>query len=155
MIFLRGQRDLRKCPVDSAIVIAKGDMLWYSGSDDEVRPASDFLWTSNLATTQGNFAAAFAGIAAEASAAGETDPISVDMSSDSVYCIDVPSAAYKLDTTLGPDEGSSTLLAQKLEGAAAAASIARSLEQKTTTRLEVSFAPALSTKSSNVNANIG
>lgn len=142
-------------PVDSATVIAIGDILWYVGSEDEVEPASTFLWTTNLATTQGNFAAAFAGIAMEKSASGDTDSISVDTSPDSIYEIDVPSAAYKLDSTLGPDEGSSTLQNQKLELAAAAASIARSLDQKTTTRLRVSFASALSTSSSNVNANIG
>lgn len=152
-IFLRGQRDLRKVAVDSATVIAKGDMVWYDGSNDEVVPASDFLWTSNIATTQGNFAAAFMGIAAEASAAGETDPISIDMSPDSVYEIDVPSATYHHDTPLGPDEGSSSLLSQKLETAAAAAAIARSVQNKTGTRLEVKFAS--SQMLSNVNANVG
>lgn len=156
-IYLNGQRDLVKCAVASATVIEAGDMVYYDGSADEVKPASAFTWLSaGLAATQASFAASFYGIAVEASASGETDKISVDVSSRSVYEVDVPSGTYNLDTKLGPDESSSTLMDQKLESAVAASAIAVSRENKTSaTRLKVSFAPAHSTSSSNVNSNIG
>lgn len=156
-IYHNGQRDPVKCNVGSDSVIEKGDVLWYDGSADTVKPASAYTWdTDGLADTQAAFAANFYGIAMEDSDDGEDDPILVDISPESVYEFDVPSATYNLDTTLGCDENSSTLHDQKLETAVAASSIARSRENKTSaTRLKVTFAPAHSTKSSNVNANIG
>lgn len=156
-IYLNGQRDLVKANVASATVIEKGDMVYYDGTADQVKPASAFTWDSDgLADTQASFAASFYGIAVEASPSGESTAISIDISPMSVYEIDVPSATYNLDTTLGPDENSSALHDQKLETAVAASSIARSRENKTSaTRLKVTFAPAHSTGSSNVNANVG
>ncbi|OAI53933.1 hypothetical protein AYO47_03870 [Planctomyces sp. SCGC AG-212-M04] len=133
-------------------------MVYYDGSADEVKPASAFTWdTDGLTDTQAAFAAAFYGIAMEDSDSGETARILVDISPESVYEFDVPSATYNLDTTLGPDKASgNALLDQTLETATAVNSIARSRENKTSaTRLKVSFAPAHSTRSSNVNANLG
>ena len=156
--FRTGQKNLQKMPVASATVISKNDMLWYDTTNDVVKPASDFAWTTDLATTQGNFAAVFVGVAEESSASGDTDDISVDTSSASVYAMPCASATFNLNDTVGPAKQSGNALEnQKVVAAVAAASIGR-VDRKTDgaeTSVRVSFAPAFSTASSNVNANIG
>jgi len=146
---------LRKVRVDADTVIEAGDLVWLD--TDDAKPASAFTWTSNLATTQGNFAAKFLGVAHQPSSKGETAPISVDVSPDSVYEFDVASAAYELGTPLGPDEATTTLMNKQLEGCAAAAAIARASEftSAATSLLRVTFASAYHTSSTNANAAIG
>src|SRR5687767_13661826 len=102
-----GQVQLHKLRVDSGTVIEAGDMVFLN--TDDVRPASAFAWNTDLATTQGNFAAVFLGIAHQQSASGDTEDVSVDLSPHSVYEFDVNSATYEVGATLGPDESSSTL----------------------------------------------
>lgn len=153
--FRSGQVNLVRVPVDSATIIEAGDLVWLDSG--QAKPASDFTWTVNLATTQALFAAAFLGIAQEPSPEGESTPISVDISPSSVYEFDAASASYALGATLGPDESSSTLMDQQLEAATAVNSIARTVEKSdgTVTKVRVSFASAYHTGSSNVNASIG
>lgn len=153
--FRSGQVHLRKVRVDAETVIEAGDLVWLD--TDDVKPASAFTWSSNLATTQGNFAAKFLGVAHQPSALGETAPISIDVSPDSVYEFDVASASYELGTPLGPDESSTTLMNKQLETCAAAAAVARASEftPGATTLLRVTFASAYHTSSTNVNAAIG
>jgi hypothetical protein len=153
--FRSGQVQLVKVRVDAATVIEAGDLVWLD--TDDAKPASAFAWTTNLATTQGNFAAKFLGVAHQASAAGDDSPISVDISPLSVYEMDVSPATYELGATLGPDESSSTLMDQQLEAALAVNSIARSAEVRaqSTSLLRVTLASAYSTASANVNAAIG
>jgi len=153
--FRSGQVQLVKCRVDSGTVIEAGDMVWLDS--DDVKPASAFTWTTNLATTQGAFAAKFIGIAHQQSKDGETASISVDVSPLSVYEMDVPSTTYEVGAMLGPDESSSALQDQQLETAVSAAAIARSVEFKATASgtLRVSFASAFSAASANVNAAVG
>jgi hypothetical protein len=152
--FRSGQVHLRKVRVDAQTVIEAGDLVWLD--TDDAKPASAFSWTTNLATTQGNFAAKFLGVAHQPSAAGETAPISVDVSPDSVYEFDVATATYEIGTPLGPDESSSALMNQKLETCVASSAIARAAEYSpTTSTLRVTFASAYHTSSANVNAAIG
>ena len=125
---------------------------------DDVKPASSFTWTSNLATTQANFAEQFIGIAAEKSASGQTDPISVDISALSVYEFVVASATFELSDELGPDENSSALHKQTLEKTASDVyGIARAYERKAaaSTSLRVKFASAYNPAAANINALIG
>jgi hypothetical protein len=153
--FRSGQVHLRKVRVDAATVIEAGDLVWLD--TDDAKPASAFAWTTNLATSQANFAAKFLGVAHQPSAAEETAPISVDVSPDSVYEFDVAQAAYELGQPLGPDENSSTLMSQQLEGCVAAAAIARAAEFTTgsAAMLRVTLASAFHTSSANANAAIG
>src|SRR5438128_14642 len=88
-----GQVEPHKIRVDSGTVIEAGDLVWLDTND--AKPAKDFTWTTDLATTQGNFAAVFLGVAHQSSAAGETADISVDLSPFSVYEFDVDSATYE------------------------------------------------------------
>lgn len=158
VIFRHGDSDLKRGPVASATVIAIGDLLWYDTSDDTLKPASDFTWTTDLATTQAGFSAAFAGVARSASAAGETDNVTYDRSSRAVYEYDVASGTYNLDAILAPAKQTGDLLEnQKLATAAASVAIARvaDIELPATDRVRVTFAPAITTDSSNTNALIG
>jgi hypothetical protein len=152
--FRSGQVHLRKVRVDADTVIAAGDLVWLDGND--AKPASEFPWTTNLAASQAAFAEKFLGVSHQQSAAGQTDPISVDVSPLSTYEFDVAAAAYEVGQTLGPDENSGELMNQQLEAASAANAIARSAEYSPSTgTLRVTFASAYATGSGNVNANVG
>jgi hypothetical protein len=153
--FRSGQVQLHKLRVDSGTLIEAGDLVFLD--TDDVKPAVDFPWDTDLATTQGDFAAVFLGVAHEQSADGETADVSVDLSPLSVYEFDVNSATYEVGGLLGPDENSSALMSQQLETAIANASIARAAEYKAaaSTTLRVTFASAYHAGSANVNANIG
>lgn len=153
--FRSGQVQLHKIRVDSGTIIDAGDLVFLDTND--VKPASDFDWDTDLATTQGLFAAVFLGVAHQQSADGDTADVSVDLSPLSVYEFDVNSATYEIGATLGPDESSSTLMDQQLEAATGIASIARAAEYKASasTKLRVTFASAYHAGSANVNAHVG
>lgn len=153
--YRKGQVALRKVAVDSATVIEAGDMVWLD--TDDAKPASDYTWSSDLATTQAGFAAKFLGIAQEPSAAGETDDILVDVSPDSVYEFQCASATHVVGAPMGPDlVGSETLGDQTLEAAVATSAVARCAETTgTATKVLATFASAYHTGSGNVNANVG
>ena len=154
--FRSGQVELHKVRVDSDTVIDAGDLVWLD--TDDAKPAADFTWTTDLATTQGNFAAAFLGVAHQSSAAGETSDISVDLSPFSVYEFDVGSDTYELGGLLGPSHGTNVLTNQKLETVASSGlAIARAAEYKAAASalLRVQFASAFHSASANVNADVG
>jgi hypothetical protein len=152
-----GQVRLQKYAVDADTVIEKGDLLWLDTTDDVVKPASDFTWDTDLATTQGGFAAVFVGVAYEASADGDTADISVDVSADTVYEMDCASASFKVSDPVGPAKQTGNALEdQKVVAAAAAASVGRVQETvSASTKVKVSFASAYHTGSANVNAALG
>lgn len=157
MRYRHGQQSLRKLAVASATVIEQGDLVWMntSTSPSTIKPASDFTWDTNLATTQASFAALFVGVALTSSASGETDPVTVDVSPLSVYEYACPSGTYDCSDPMGPDENSSALADQQLEIAAKAAAVAYVAEPVTTaaTSVLVSFASAYFPV--NVNTNVG
>jgi hypothetical protein len=151
-----GQTVLVRGKVDSATVIDPGDLVYLDG--DDVKPASAFPWTTNLATTQESFAEKFLGVAQEGSAAGSTAPISIDVGSASVYEFACAAGAYELGDDLGPDEASGSLMDQQLEAVSAAGrGIARAVESTGAgaTRLRVTLASAYFTGSANANAALG
>ncbi len=154
--FRSGQVVLQKFRVESTSVIEPGDMVYLD--ETLIRPASELSWSTDLATTQQNFANVFAGIAHEASADGEEAAVSIDVSSASVYEFDVTSSTYDNGNRLGPAGASSKLLNQQLayvnSGSQAIGRAAEFVDQMTT-RLRVTFASAYSTCSSNSNAAIG
>ena len=141
-----GEQLLVKCAVDSTTVIEVGDMVWLD--TDDVKPASDFTWNTDLATTQAAFAAAFVGVAQEASASGDTDEVSVDVSPLAVYEMAAASSTYEIGDTVGPDQSgtgsTAALMDQQVESAVAASSIARCVKRRTSagTTVEAIFASA-------------
>ncbi|MGD9853827.1 MAG: hypothetical protein AB7U20_02655 [Planctomycetaceae bacterium] len=154
--FRSGQVVLQKFRVESSSIIEPGDMVFLD--ETVARPASEMTWNTNLATTQGDFAAMFLGIAHEQSGDGESTPISVDISATSLYEFNVTSSTYDNGNTLGPEGASSELLDQQLAYVGSGAqAIARAAEyaESMVTRLRVTFASAYTTSSSNTNAAIG
>lgn len=64
-------------PTASSTVINAGDLLWRNSTSGKVEPASTFAKDTDLATTQAAFAAAFVGVAMQASPAGTAGYIRV------------------------------------------------------------------------------
>ena len=153
--FRSGQVQLRKVNAAANSVIEAGDLIWLDGQ--VARPASEFTWNTDLATTQADFATSFLGVAHQPSASGSGDPITVDISPSSVYEFDTSAATFTLGDTLGCDENAAALMNQQLEHAAAAQAIARAAEStgSGTTSVRVTLSSAYCTGSSNVNAAIG
>lgn len=154
--FRSGAVQLVKVRVDSGTVIEAGDLLFLD--TDDAKPASAFTWDTNLSTTQGNFAAKFLGVAHQPSAAGETEPVSVDISPMSVYEFEVPAATYELGELLGPDSSGNNLVNQQLEKVSSNANaIARAVEYQanSSVSLRVSLASAYHVGSANVNGALG
>ncbi len=143
--------------VIDASAIAIGDLVWMDTAD--AKPAADFPWNTDLATTQGDFAAKFLGIAVDAHASGSgAGTIRVDTSPTRVWNMTVTSVALEIGKTFGPAKAAgNALLNQTLVASAAVASIARSTVYNAVaqTVAPLVFASALGTNSSNVNANIG
>lgn len=102
-------------PVAAATVIEIGDLVGDDGSGNVV-PASSITWNTTLAATQADFKAVFLGVAMTASAADETEPVTVGTSG--VWGFDAASADYDVGTLVGPDEDpASTLADQTVETA--------------------------------------
>lgn len=152
--FRSGQIQLRKVRVDANTVIEAGDLLWLDG--DDAKPARQFAWDTNLATTQAAFAEKFLGVAHQQSRTGDVEPVSVDVSPHSVYEFDVSEGAYEVGQALGPAGSAELLQNQQLAAAVAASAIARAAEYALSTRtLRITFASACHTGTGNVNANLG
>ena len=156
---LNGEQQFVEVAVATATVIYIGDMVYLDTSNNVVKPASDYTWNTDLATTQASFAAFFLGIAGDQSAVGDTDKVKVDISPLAVYEMDCPSGTFEGDETLGPDQtgsgSSATLMAQQLEEATSTSAIARVRQTyaSATTMVKVSFASAYGMN--NTNAVIG
>ncbi len=153
--FRSGQVQLRKVRVDANSTIEAGDLVWMDGTI--AKSATDFVWNTDLATTQSDFAAKFLGIAHQPSGAGDSLPISVDISPDSVYEFDCSPTNYELGQPLGSDENLASLMNQQLEPALAANAIARAAEfsNGTVSTIRVTLTSAYSTSSANTNASLG
>ena len=154
--FRTGPVHLFKAPVDADSLIEPGDMLYLDTT--VARTAAEYPWTTDLATTQTAFSNVFLGIAHERSEVGDSDPISVDMSPQSVYEFDVDISSYGIGQWLGPDENSSTLMNQQLEAVGVASrAIAKCMEftDGFVAKARVSFAPVYGTASVNSAAAIG
>lgn len=139
--------------VDSSTVIELSDLLYLD--TDDVKPASSITWASDAAA-QAAFADVFLGVACDASASGETDPINVDISTTSVYEFTCVATTWEIGNTFAVDgNGSDALIDQTLEKVATATRcIARAVNRATssTTKVLVTFASAYATGSANSNA---
>lgn len=157
-IFRKGSHQLIAYPVASATVVARHDMCWMAASDNEIYPASDFPWDTNIATTQAAFAVLFAGIAYQKSDSGDTDDVSVDVSADTWYEFDCASNTPKAGQGFGPDQDSTAdLLSQTLESAVDGSSVAQCQKNYSaaTTRVLVRFASAHNPSANNAEAALG
>lgn len=154
--FRSGLVQLVRFHVAAETVIEAGDLLWHDAGS--VKPAADFAWTTDLATTRAAFAAAFVGVAHTPSAEGEEDDVSVDVSPLAVYEADAVAATFKVGDALAPAETASALSSRTLEKVSNAAhAVARAAENAvgSPTTVRVCFASAVHAGSANVNAALG
>ena len=154
--FRSGLVQLVRFPVSAATVIEPGDLLFLSSG--LVAPAADFTWTTDLATTQAAFAAAFVGVAYTGSADGETEAVSVDISPLAVYESDANAATFNVGDLLAPAETLSALANQTLDQVASASlAIARAMETTAASSptVRACFASSIHAASANVNAAVG
>lgn len=153
--FRSGFVQLQRFPIDAATVIAPGDLVWLD--TDDLKPASSFPWTTDLATTQTAFAAKFVGVAHQSSATGDTTPVSVDTSPLAVYEFAVPAANFITGDLLAPQAASNLLLNQTLvKTNTTAAAIARAVESAASpATIRATFASAVNTASANIHAQLG
>lgn len=96
--FVTGTRRPIMCAVDSATVIAKGDLVYLD--TDDVKPFTSLGDSGSKAQNQQAAKKVFAGIAGRASANGETAPIPVY--SSGVYEFDCASGTWEVGTLVGP-----------------------------------------------------
>ncbi|MCD6451246.1 MAG: hypothetical protein J7L64_02605 [Acidobacteria bacterium] len=101
-----GYENPRLFAVDSATVIEIGDLLWLD--TDDVKPAADLPWNTDLATTQADFSAKFAGVAMEASPAGHSGEIRV--ATTGVFEFDCDSATFEVGDMVSCAKGSGDFL---------------------------------------------
>ena len=157
MQFRNGIRFRVQCTVAAATEIAAGDLLFIENG--KALPASDFSWNTDLETTQAAFAAAFLGVAYSSSAAGETDPVSVDISPLAFYEAEMSAAVTMLASFVGPAEGDTGALSNSVLASVASATRAigrvTKISAGSETRAGVSLASSCFTASSNVNAALG
>lgn len=151
-----GPVELHRLRVDADTVINPGDLVYLD--TDDVKPAADFPFDTDLATTRENFAAVFLGVAHTASADGETADVSVDLSPLSVYEFVTTSGTCEVGSLFAPMGDSNGLESQRLAKVTVAdVAIARAAEYKSAaaTAVRVQFASAFHPASANVNAALG
>ena len=97
-------------PVDSATVLEIGDLVFYD--TDDAKPASAMPDQGTEGANQQLFHDVFAGVAMQASAAGDSDPIRV--ATAGVFEFDCVSATLEVGDLMGGDEnaGGTALLNQ-------------------------------------------
>ncbi len=123
---VRNVRHIVYCAVDTGTVIAVGDLLYLD--TDDVKPAASFTWTSNIATTQANFANVFLGVAlaSHAGGSGAVTNFPVDMSPLTIYKYACTSEAHEIGDTLGlAKDSGNNMVNQSFVKAAASSSVAR------------------------------
>lgn len=157
MQFRNGIRFLVQCPVLSATEIAAGDLLYWDNG--MAKPAADYPWNTDLATTQANFAAAFLGVAYSNSALGESHPVSVDVSPFAFYEAETATTLSTFAAFVAPSEEAPGVLSNRVLAATLAASQAIGRVTKIATGSQkhagVSLASSVFTASANVNAALG
>ncbi|MEX0714939.1 MAG: hypothetical protein WD066_00050 [Planctomycetaceae bacterium] len=154
--FRSGQVQLQRLRVAAETVIEAGDLVYLD--DNEVKPAADFDWDSDLPTTQAAFAEVFLGVAHQPSPAGDARDISVDVSPFAVYEFDVDPGTFEVGDALAPDGADDALMNQQLiPTGSGTTAIARAVEYRAagSSVLRVSFASAFHPASANANAAIG
>lgn len=118
-----------QAPFDTAVAIAIGDLCYIDSSTGKVEPASNFTWTSDLATTQPLFAARFVGVAGQrydgtnSTAYGIKDG-NLRVDTDGVYEFDCAAATFKVGDLVGPAKQSGNALENQKVAAVAGKTLA-------------------------------
>lgn len=117
-----GNSDPIQAPFKSGVAVNVGDICFIDTSDSyTVKPAMSFTWTTNLATTQGNFAKQFCGVAAQAydglnaNAYGIQDG-NLRIDTAGVFDFTCAATTWNVGDLVGPDQdgANSNLFAQRV-----------------------------------------
>ena len=161
-IFLGGGKNTHNVPVGSTTQINVGDLVWLDTATGLVKPANAFTWTTNLATTQANFAAKFLGVAVTGHTAGDatTTEIQVETSPMALWQVGcVANTFYNGDMIAPAQDGSNNNLSNTVvaKTATVACAIGRvhNYLLAIDVQIKVHYASAFDTMSSNKNAAIG
>lgn len=107
----------------SATVIAIGDLLYRdAGASNVPKPAGDFTWDTDLATTQESFVDAFLGVSLSKGRSGDTNPIRY--ATKGVFEFDCASATFAAGAMVGCAKQSGNLLEPQKVAAVATADLA-------------------------------
>lgn len=115
-----GLQQLRQFPVDSATVVELSDLMYWD--TDDAKPVS--YYDNGSGSEAADLAAItnlFIGVSNSKSAAGDTDEIDIDMSSQSVYEFVLVSSTYNPTTRLAVEFSGGALLDQTLQVTSTAA----------------------------------
>jgi hypothetical protein len=99
-----GERNERKCAVDSATAIELGDLLWLD--DDDVKPASQLSDLGSERLNQIKFRNLFAGVAMEPHAA-DSGATTIRVATSGIFEFIAASDTYEIGTLIAIDEASS------------------------------------------------
>lgn len=136
---VRGATRSVALPAYSADQIEVGDLTWWDGTNDAVRPASQ-VGGADYATKKANLAAAFIGVAMEAKDAGAGGSVLVATAGDFVYAAPTGTGtdAEPLDYVAGGD-GTNMEDQTVVKDATAANAIGRVLAPKSTAQDHVTI----------------
>ena len=104
--------------VDTTSAIALGDLV--AQVSGEVISAADFTWTTDLATTQGNFTTAFLGLSGQTKLAdvakiyGNSVANQIRIDCSGIYEGDYTGSALVIGDYVGPSSAANVLLPQSL-----------------------------------------
>ena len=102
-------------PVAAGVAIEIGDLVAQDSSGN-VTPASSATWTTDLATTQGAFHAAFLGVAMQRSLGSDNGTIRV--ATTGVFEMDCAAATFNVGDLVAPAQGTGNVLASQSVAAA-------------------------------------
>lgn len=118
-VWLSGDVDNRPAPVATATALEPGDLVSRNASTGIVTPASDFTWTTDLATTQAAFVLLFFGCSQQLKTAnvarvhGNSDDNIVMIEMSGVREYDCASADFTFGQLLGPAKQAGNALENK------------------------------------------
>lgn len=155
---LRWEQEGVPLPAREDSVIEAGDLVWWDDVAHAVRPASEYTWDTDLATTQTTFAEVFVGVAAYASPDGETEEILVLTDGEFKFRLRTASDHVGPLDFWGPAQGAGpALLNQAIDRAVRASSIGAFQNYRAAvgawTFVEVRISSML--RSTNINAETG
>lgn len=114
--------------VSNSQAFTAGDLCYWDSGSSVAKPASQFTWDTNLATTQTAFKAVCLGVALESKTANDGKVfLKIDISGQSFFDFQLTAgSSYQIGQTFAPAKASgNALLSNKLVAAASSASCAR------------------------------
>ncbi len=122
---VRKENKVEHYPVAAADIIEIGDNVFYNSTSKAVESLTDFVWNTDLATTQGDLKGIYAGVALSRSrGAPDNDVDDIRVAVEGVAEFDCASASFEPDQFIGAAKASGNALEAKKVVAVADATLA-------------------------------